>query len=260
MTRIEFDGKRLTSIFLIVLIGIELLFVIGDEIFNVRGVISYGPIRRLFNIALEDSVASWFAITQTWMLALTAAFIYLVVSADKGACWRRVGWALIALFFCYMAIDDGAKFHERIGSTVRRIVQGENADSGTRQIGIFPSYTWQLVFMPMFSAFGLFLLWFLNKELQFLRDKWMVVVAIALLVLAVTADFFEGIEGPHPLNLQSWASTTWDVDRRVIYHYSQSFEEFIEMVAISLLWVVFLRHLVQIAPNIQLILRPSSNE
>lgn len=252
MTRIEFDANRLIFLLLIALIGVEILFLVGDEIFDVRGLIGLGPVRRFFDMAREDSLASWFAVTQTWMLGLTAAFIYAVVCVDDDSRWRRVGWAVLAIVFLYMAMDDGTKFHERIGSSVRRIIQGENADSGTRQIGFFPSYTWQLVFLPMFATFGVFILWFLNKELQFVRDKLMVVAAIGLFVLAVTADFFEGIEGQHPLNLQSWISTTWDLNIDAIYHYSQSFEEFIEMLAISFLWVVFLRHLVSIAPEIQL--------
>ena len=251
MTRLEFDAGRSINVLLSALICFEILCVIGDEIFNVRGLIGLGPIRRLFDITLEDGIASWFAVTQTWMVGLTAAFIYLVVRADEGAPWRRVGWAVIALFFLYMAMDDGAKFHERIGSSVRRIIQGESANDGTRQIGFFPSYTWQLVFLPIFGAFGLFVLWFLNKELQFMRDKLMVVVAIGLLVLAVTADFFEGIEGQHPLNLHSWMSVKWDLNIDAVRHYSRSFEEFVEMLAISFLWIVYLRHLVWVAPEIQ---------
>ena len=252
MTRIEVDATRLISILLIVLIGCEILFVIGDELFNIRRAVPLGPVRRFFDITLEDSVASWFAITQTWMVGLTAALIYVVVAADDKERWRRVGWVVIALFFMYMAMDDGAKFHERVGSSVRRIIQGENAQSGSRQIGFFPSYTWQLVFLPIFAAFGLFLLAFLNKELRSMRAKLTVVMAIGLFALAVIADFFEGIDSQHPLDLYSWISTTWDLNPDAVVHYSKVLEEFMEMLAISLLWVVFLRHLVEIAPEVQL--------
>ena len=104
----------------------------------------------------------------------------------------------------------------------------------------------------MFAMFGLFLIWFLNKELQVVRDKLIVIVAIGLLVLAVTADFFEGLDPEHPLNLHSWVSATWDLNFDDVRHYSKSLEEFMEMLAMSFLWVVFLRHLVRIAPEIQL--------
>jgi len=252
MTRIEFDGTRVISLLFVALVGIEILLVVSDEVLNVRALIDLGPIRRFFNIAREDGVASWFAITQTWMLGLTAGFIFVVVRANDAMRWRRVGWAVIALFLLYMAMDDGSKFHERVGSSVRVIIQGENAGDGLRQIGFFPSYTWQLVFLPIFAAFGLFILWFLNKELRVARDKLMVVVAIGLFVFAVIADFFEGIDSQHPLNLYDWISTRWELNPDAVLHYSKSLEEFMEMLAISLLWVVFLRHLVRVAPEIQL--------
>ncbi|MGB5721450.1 MAG: hypothetical protein WBM34_12225 [Woeseiaceae bacterium] len=210
------------------------------------------PVRRFFNITREDGVASWFAVTQTWMLGLTAAFLYALVRAGDAARWRRLGWAIIAIFFFYMAIDDGAQFHERIGTSVKTLLHGEDYDSGTRVAGFFPSYAWQLVFLPIFAAFGLFILWFLNKELQSARDKMLVVAAIGLLVLAVVADFFEGLDIDSSFNLHGWIKATWDLSEYQVRHYSKSIEEFMEMLAMTLLWVVLLRHLVRIAPRIEL--------
>ncbi len=252
MTRLEVDATRLISVLFFVLVGAEVFFVLADAIINVERLTELGPIRRFFNITREDGVASWFAVTQTWMLGLTAAFLYVVMRTGDAQRWRRVGWAIIAIFLLYMAMDDGAKFHERIGSSVKTMVLGDDADSGSRQVGFFPSYTWQLVFLPIFGAFGLFILWFLNKELQVARDKLMVVSAIGLLVLAVIADFFEGLEMDHPLNLHGWIKQTWDLSTYQVRHYSKSVEEFMEMLAMTFLWVVFLRHLVRVAPEIHL--------
>lgn len=250
MTHIEFDARRGISIFLVFLVGCELFLVFADVVFNVGALIDLGPIRRFFNMAREDGVASWFAITQTWMVGLTASFIYFVARADDSDRWRTIGWAVIALFLLYWAMDDGAKVHERIGSSVKHIILGANAES--RQIGFFPSYTWQLVFLPIFGSFGLFLLWFLNRELQHVRHKLMVVAAIGFLVLAVTADFFEGLEPQHPLNLHSWISATMQWEFAAVVHYSKTIEEFMEMLAMTFLWIVFLRHLVSVAPEIHL--------
>ena len=252
MTLVDVNTRRLIFMLYFGLVGTELLLVLADVIFNVNSLFDFGAVRRFFNIANESSFANWFSVTQTWMLGLTALFIFVVVRADHALRWRRVGWAIMAIFLLYMAMDDGARFHERVGSSVRVIVQGENADNGSRQIGFFPSYTWQLVFLPMFAAFGLFMLWFLNKELKVVRDKLMVVAAIGLLVLAVFADFFEGIDAEHPLDLHSWISSTWDLDFHDVQHYSKSLEEFMEMLAMTFLWVVFLRHLVRIAPVIRM--------
>jgi len=255
MTRVDVDALRIIGVLFFVLVGAEIFFVLADAIINVGELSELGAVRRFFNIAREDGVASWFAVTQTWMLGMTAAFLYLLARAGDAARWRRVGWAIIAIFVLYMAMDDGAQFHERIGTAVKVTILGDDADSGSRAVGFFPSYTWQLVFLPFYAAFGLFILWFLNRELTIVRDKLMIVAAIGLLVLAVVADFFEGLEYDHPLNLQTWIEMTWDLTAYQVRHYSKSIEEFMEMLAMTLLWITFLRHLVRIAPEIQLRLR-----
>lgn len=252
MTLLDIDARRMISVLFVVLVACEVFFVLGDAIINVERLTDLGPIRRFFNITREDGVASWFAVTQTWMLGLTAAFLYVLVRVEGGDRWRRVGWAIIAIFLLYMAMDDGSKFHERVGSAVKEIIKGDDASDDSRQIGFFPSYTWQLVFLPVFASFGLFILWFLNKELRVARDKMMVVAAVGLLVLAVVADFFEGLEMDHPINLHGWIKDTWDLSTYQVRHYSKSVEEFMEMLSMTFLWIVFLRHMVRIAPGIQL--------
>ena len=252
VTRLGFNAERAISILFFVLVGLEVFFVLADAFINVAEWTELGPIRRFFNITREDGVASWFGVTQTWMLGLTGLFLYAVVRADDGARWRRFGWALVGIFFLYMALDDGAMLHERVGTSVKYLLHGEDVDRGTPIAGFFPSYAWQLVFLPVFGAFGLFVLWFLNKELQTTREKLMVVAAIGLLVLAVVADFFEGLEFEHPLNLHSWIEITWDLTEYQVEHFSKSIEEFAEMLAMTLLWITFLRHLVRIAPVVEL--------
>ncbi len=41
----------------------------------------------------------------------------------------RLAWLVVALFFSYMALDDGAALHERLGSTFR-VLQERAAGSG----------------------------------------------------------------------------------------------------------------------------------
>jgi len=252
VARLDINAGRLISVLFVMLVSAEIFFVLADAIINVGELSELGPVRRFFNITREDGVASWFGVTQTWMLGLTAAFIYVLVRAGNSLRWRRVGWAILALFFLYMAMDDGAKFHERIGSSAKYLLHGEDADSGTIIAGFFPSYAWQLVFLPIFGSFGLFALWFLNKELTVTRDKLMVVAAIGLLVLAVVADFFEGLDIDHPYNLHGWIEYTWDLTEYQVRHFSKSVEEFMEMLAMTLLWITFLRHLVRTFPGIKL--------
>ena len=251
-TRLDIRAGRAIAVLFFVLVGVEVFFVLADAVINVGRLSEIGAIRRFFNITREDGVASWFGVTQTWMLGLTAAFLYFVVRANDAARWRRVGWGIIAVFLLYIAMDDGAMFHERIGTAVKTTLHGDDADSGAGVGGFYPSYAWQLVFVPIFAAFGLFILWFLNKELEFRRDKLTVLAAVGLLVLAVVADFFEGMDLDHPLNLHGWIYYNWDVTKYQVSHYSKAIEEFMEMLAMTLLWVTFLRHLVRVAPRIEL--------
>jgi len=255
-TIVDVDAGRWITVLFSTLVACEILFVFGDWLFNVENILRMNPVRSFWNIAREGGIASWFAITQTWMLGLTAALLFVLVSADGGTRGRRLGWAVIALFLLYMSMDDGARFHERVGSSVRAVIQGPEAEDAGRQIGFFPSYTWQLVFLPIFAAFGLFLMGFLYTELKASRDKLTVVCAIGLLVVAVIADFFEGLTPDHSLNLHTWISTSTGFPFKGVVHYSKSLEETLEMLAMTLLWVTFLRHLVRISPRIQIRFHP----
>lgn len=251
MPHIEINARRAIALLFFGVLSAELFFVLADAFINVGRMTELSPIRRFFNITREDGVASWFGTTQTWMVGMTALLVYVVVRTQDGVRWRRLGWGIVTLFLLYMALDDGAELHERIGSSVKELLDLDNNGSDARGLGLFPSYTWQLVFLPIFGSFGLFLLWFLNKELQSIRDKRLVVVAIGLLVLAVVADFFEGMDMGASYNLHGWIKRTWDLSNYQVRHFSKSFEEFVEMFAMTLLWMVFLRHLVRIAPRFQ---------
>ena len=231
------------------LIAAEIFFVLADHFINVSRLTPYPPIHRFFNITREDSIASWFAVTQNWMAGLTAGAIALIVSSQNCARRRRIGWFIMMTFLLYMAMDDGTAFHERVGTSVKSMFQDDESES----LGGFPSYVWQLVFLPIFGAFGLFMLWFLNSELGLTFDKLLVLGAIGLLMTAVAADFFEGINTPgHALNLYGQMADHWQLPNDTVLHYSKSFEEFLEMLSMSILWLVFLRHLVHIAQSLEI--------
>ena len=201
----------------------------------------------MFNTTREDSLASWFGITQTLFIALTA-WLIVWVSKDAGK-WRRRGWTVLALFFTYMAVDDGATIHERLGTAFR--VKKLTGDS---ILDAFPSYAWQIVVLPFFVALGLFMFFFLLKELRSLRAKALVFLALSGLAFAVGLDFIEGLEREHPLNVYQIAADRYDFEGwtrarfdhsefSTLLHFSKSVEETIEMMAMTTIWFVFLQHL-----------------
>jgi len=249
------------GLFLICL-AIELGLVACDAVITYGKATDLGMIRRLFNITREDGVASWFAVTQTAFVALTTWAVVAVVRRQEGRSSRRVvGWVMIALFFSYMSMDDGSKFHERIGSAVKKISQEkEDSESSkpsepsllTALIETFPSYGWQLVFLPFFVGAGLFMLFFMKREFHGPGLLLMFIAALALYGFAVALDFVEGMEPEHPLNIHEHIRAAFDLRMYTVRHFSKSLEEFIEMLATTMLWVVFLTHLTQVAPNIRI--------
>jgi hypothetical protein len=186
----------------------------------------YSPIRRLFNTTREDALASWFAVTQTVFVALFAWIIHAIGRKQGISGPRLAGWLLVALFFSYMAIDDGAAVHERIGSAFK---EREGGSVG------FVSYPWQMLLAPVFAAMGLFLLGFLWFELPRATDRVRVFGALTCLAVAMSMDFVEGMEDGY-----AWFVENYGWKNATIRHFSKSLEEFLEMLGMTLFLVTFL--------------------
>jgi len=259
---------RLIRIVVLFCFSAELLFVLLDATINHGQWTEYGMIRRLCNIAREDSLSSWFGTTQTVMVALTLWLIFIVARRDRLKKSVTTGWLVLACFFSYMAVDDGAEIHERIGSAFKKANSAEEVQAsaeglGARLLEFFPSYSWQIVFMPLFGAMGLFMLLFLWKQLKPKSARIVLVVALSLLSVAVMMDFVEGLDEHHRWNTYSWIASHVDLEEftyaqfeqrpyDALRHFSKSGEEFLEMLASTLLWGLFLSHLVLVAGEFKL--------
>ena len=262
MVEFEIDVRRRAFWLLVACIAAEVGFVALDYHINYAHLSRIGAIRRLFNATREDGLASFFAVTQTFLVSLTA-FAVFAVERRRAPGPRSLGWLVIALFFLYMAVDDGAKVHERLG-TAFRISQSGAADGlGGAVLSAFPSYAWQVLFLPFFAALGAFTLVFLWVELDSRALRWLVVLAIACFAVAVGLDFVEGLDREHPWNLYRWIAERWAIEPftrerfgvsafRALRHFSKSIEESIEMLGNSLLWYVLLRALGERAYEIRI--------
>ena len=245
----------LTGILLVcIIVVVGLLF--GDWIINYAGAINSGPIRRLFNMTREDSLASLVAIVITTFVALSAWAAWLLARSNKTSKYVQRGWLIIAGFFTYLAIDDGAMIHERLGTTL-----ADATKDGW--LANFPSYYWQLIFLPILTAFGVFLLYFLMRQLRSRQQKQAVLVALALLGAAIILDFFEGLSPSHSLNIYTTIANNFDFSAYTMQHFNQTeyatllnfskaLEEALEIVAMSLLWITILAHLLANYPKINL--------
>lgn len=249
---------RLVHGVLVSCILVELLLVLLDYHVNYGHWTELEAIRGMFNIAREDGLASWLGTTQTLLAGLTLWVLYATSRVQRASAWRRSAWLLLAIFFTYMAIDDGVQVHERLGSVFSSI-EGDSSPI----LNAFPSYAWQVLFVPGFGAIGLAMLVFLWFELPLRSQRFMVVAALGCLAAAVGLDFIEGLQPDHPWNLYTLLSRNavveaWSHDRfgvepfQTVDHFSRSLEEFLEMLANTLLWTVFLRHLVLVAGELRL--------
>jgi len=254
-------------------IGVAVLFVLLDYFVNVCQGSSIGSIRRLFNITREDALPSWFGVTQTFLAALTALLITALARARGSRGWVVAGWIFVTVLLAYMAADDGAKIHERIGTAARMLeeartdAEGELPGRGT--FAWFPSYSWQVVMLPVFAVSGFAMFTFLWGQLRPRSSRWLLLGAFSLFALAVGLDFVEGLDRGHPWNLNAWITSRWSfnvysllhyarTDFEMVVHSSKAIEECVEMIAMTLLWAALLKHLGTTTPAFRVEFTPTA--
>ncbi len=251
-TTVVVDPRRLFWTVFLGCVAIEILFVYLDVSVNYLRGSNSGPIRRLFNTAREDSLPAWFAITQTFVVALVAWAAYVLARKRRSSRLSVYGWFAIAAFFTYLSADDGAAIHERLGSYANTLDETTVVGSAVTR---FPSYAWQVLFMPIFGTFGIFILYFLWRELPRWADRLRVLAALGLLGMAVAIDFVEGLDDGYDWLI--WR-TGWSL--KAVQHFSKSGEEFIEMLAMTLLLVTFLGHITRAGHDVILRFRTPDSD
>lgn len=252
---LTFNSRAVVWSVFVTCLLIELLFVNLDYFVNYSRGTEIPYIRRMFNITREDGLASWFAITQTMLVALTAWAIWLVTRRGGASGLRAAGWLVIAIFFTYMAADDGATIHERLGSTLK-----DAQKDGSLQN--FPTYFWQIIFVPIFGCMGLFLMYFFWRDPATRPRAILVFLALGCMAFAVGLDFFEGLKPSHDWNVYTMIAKRVDfadfaerqfraTEYEALVHFSKSLEEFIEAFSMTLLWVAFLGHLMTVGRDVR---------
>ena len=256
---VSLNSERIVRVMFISLVLFEVFLVLLDAFLNYGKLIDIGAIRRLSNIAREGSLASWFGTTQTLLVGLTAVVIwYLSKKLDRERLYV-IGWLVIACFFLFMAADDGAQIHERMGSTFKAVAKGSDGLAGSI-LGLSPSYTWQLLFVPIFGSIGLFMSYILWKELAASGSRILIFAALACMGTAVVLDFFEGLKREHALNIYTYLAERYELRDYTVWHFAKSLEETLEMLSITTFWVIFGRHLFFLMKPVDVRLRISGQD
>lgn len=231
-------GVHLNALFVLFLICLacETTLVLLDLFVNWQHWSDSRAIRRMFNITREDGLASLFAVIQTAVVASVCWLIYFIVRLNRQS-KRRFGWLILALFFTYMMIDDGAMVHERIGTAFKSTSKAVN----------FPSYTWQLVIAPFFIAMGAYMAWFIWQERNIPVKRSWLILAFTCLGVAVVLDFFEGVDNAYVTLIE-----VTGLRESIFNHFSKSLEEFLEMLGMSFFLIFFLDYLAQLTDKVEI--------
>lgn len=253
--QIKLDSKKITNNLFIILIVIESLLFLGDVFINYNRLSSHRSIRQMFNMTREDSLANWVASLQAIFVGVTVWIIYYLSRIQNAATSKKFGYIMIALFFSYVGLDDGCKLHERLGT----VTQDYFNDHSSALYGLtdfiqgFPSYTWHILFTPVFASFGFWMLIFLYREASTQDNKILLFEGISCFGLAVVMDFIEGSS-----SILEAAAQTISADVIPFKHFLAVLEEFIELIGTSLFLALFISILLSKFTNLRLLSPKSS--
>lgn len=224
---------KLENLFAI-LVSIEVILLLIDSLVSCCGFVSHSKLQDLLDITLEANIPTWFSSTQAIMTGLVAILIARIRSPDDRK--KALGWYLTGAFFVYLGIDDAAQIHERVSTFMNDVIK--NADDETLLSGvlkIFPSYHWQIFFLPVFAIIGVLMMGFIFFELRGKKALPVFIAAMACYVVAVGLDYVDGVSQYYDFVLQ-YTSISFDE----LEHISRAIEEFLEMLGTTLFMMSFL--------------------
>lgn len=238
-----------TRVFL-TLVSVVLLLLFFDLFLNYHRWIPYRPMRKVFNIAREDGLGTIYMVFVTMLNSFILYLIFYIKKTEEK--YRSAGWLILSIFFLYLAIDDATQLHERVGSSFKILFKESDGIFTKKNIlTYFPSYPWQLVFMPFFFCMGIFILIFFKYNFRNLKLFRFVVLGLTCFTLAVTLDFIEGFESPP---YQSLADIL-GINVKDVSHYSKACEEALEMLGAIFLNTAFLRYLLSINSKWEILIK-----
>lgn len=239
--------------------GIIILFLMFADVFiNHNEWIESGAIQRLVNITRDDGLPNWFSSIQLLFISIVVWFIFLLLKYSSLSLINKkftiFGWGLIALFFTYLSIDDGSRLHERVGTAFGNSMEARHThDPGiiSGVVDVFPSYYWQIVFVPIFGLVAIFIVIFLIKNL---KSKKQIVLIFAAFGCYVTSVFLDYVEGLDESVYQPYADY-FETNTYAILHFSKLIEEVCEMIGNTLFMLVFTSQLLNLSEiwNVKLV-------
>jgi hypothetical protein len=218
------DPPRIARRVLVAVLWIQLVLMLGDLVFNYLDVLGHISIRRIFNVAREQSLPTWFASLQAGLVAVTAWVLWRLE--------RARGWLLVAIFFLYISIDDASEVHERVSTAL------SERFPTLPFLADYPSFSWHLLIAPILAACLLAVGVYLWMRIPTGRTRLLVVAGLAAFGVSQSLDVLEGIDGL----FEGWAQDLGVADYTV-GHGFRSVEELLEMLGTTALWAPMLLRL-----------------
>lgn len=191
---------------------IEVALLVLNYVFNFYDIAGDISIRRIFNIAREGSLPTFFASLQAVAVGITAVVLRYTA---RDAVERRA-WTVVAMFWIYVGVDDNVEIHERVGTAIGRKTEGSALTEW------WPAFPWQIFVAPVLALGLLASVVIAWRAAGAMRP--LLLVCLGCFAVAQGIDYLEGLEG----KFDEWAADL-DVDPYTIGHGLRSVEEMLEM-------------------------------
>ncbi len=239
------DMQRLIRVIFHTCLIIIVLLIIFDYVFNYLDIFDDRSIRRIWNIAREQSLPTWFSSIEVQLMGVTI-FLTAAVLAPSVSRWKTTAWILTGLFFLWIGIDDFAEIHEKLGGALERMAAGGDHNAVTAFLLKNPSFSWHTFIAPFFIVGGLCILAFLWVAFWRLKLIHYLILGFGCWAIAQGLDFVEGLGNVD--QVYDHMQALLGIERRYgITHLFKVVEEVLEMLGSTLLWVGFLNYFAHVS-------------
>ncbi len=218
---VQIDAAAIARRILVTVLWIQVGIMVANLVFNFFDVTGHISIRRIFNVAREESLPTWFASLQALLVSVTAWALWRLESAR--------GWLFVSLFFLYVSIDDAAAVHERVATALSETFPTlpflEN----------YPSFSWHLLVAPFLAAGLLAVAVYQWRRIPTRRTLLLVGAGLAAFAISQSFDVLEGVDGL----FDGWAEDL-GVAEYTVGHGFRATEEWLEMLGTTALWAPML--------------------
>lgn len=220
----QIDAAAIARRILVAVLWIQVAVMVGNLLFNFFDIAGHISIRRIFNVAREESLPTWFASLQALLVSVTAWALWRIEESR--------GWLYVALFFLYVSIDDAAEVHERVATAL------SDTFPSLPFLEDYPSFSWHLLVAPILAAGLLAVAVYQWRRIPTRRTLLLVGAGLAAFAVSQSLDVLEGIDGL----FEGWADDL-GVEDYTVSHGFRATEEWLEMLGTTALWAPMLLRL-----------------